>query len=40
MMKVIQQADVKSLLAGKYVNRLIEVMKYGGSFGSEFYGLE
>ncbi len=31
MMKVIQQADVKSLLAGKYVNRLIEVMKYGGT---------
>ena len=30
-MKVIQQADVKSLLAGKYVNRLIEVMKYGGT---------
>ena len=30
-MKTIQKADVKGLLAGKYVNRLIEVMKYGGT---------
>ncbi len=31
MMKVIQQADVKGLLTKKDVNRLIEVLKYGGT---------
>jgi len=33
MTKVIQQADVKSLLAKKDVNRLIEVLKSGGTDG-------
>ena len=35
MTKVIQQADVKSLLAKKDVNRLIEVLKYGGTRGMQ-----
>lgn len=31
MTEIIQKADVKSLLAKKDVNRLIEVLKYGGT---------